>query len=511
MPARTAVLVRLLAALAALLAISPATAAAQTAAPDGRDDAVVIAVIDNAFSPYHWDFLAPKMPQAKDGDPTNDLPLDQPPDTWLRGFPSPSAFTTYDRIDLTLDQTNPNRSMSSLESSNSAKWNKVKTSTATEAHYYWLPRTKVIGALTFSTTGKIRGTAGSHGTGTTSVSVGNLFGTCPECLLVIIQYGSVATGEAAINWAMSQPWIDAISNSYGFSLVERDRLYSGSDEAAQRAASERGQTILFSAGNGMTNTFTIPNGTLFSSQEGPDWMVTVGAVTPSSGASYTGHGKPADISGVGSQYPSAYTATTVSGKGNTGFGGTSNATPTVAGTYGRALYLARGDLAGPSRVQEGGVIATGDPYACGEARPDCELGDGVLTAAELRTRLFHGAVHTPAGMNIGGLSPDTPPIGEDEFLNEGHGTYFARLRGDEAWLAEFDRVIGPLEGRAAALTRPAGEREWMVVDSFCRQEIWGDWSGGYFVRGTTALPGPSPSFPLRSALEAVCPALFPPV
>ncbi|MDQ3991458.1 MAG: S8 family serine peptidase [Actinomycetota bacterium] len=496
----------------ALAGLTAAPATSQEAPPDAYGDATVIAVIDSGIAPYHWDFSASRMPQAQDEDPDNDLPLDQPPDAWLKGFPSSDAFASYNRLDLTLDDANPRRSIASLSAADNARWNTVRRSTPESIHYYWMPHTKVIGGLTFSSSGRINAASNTHGQGTASVSVGNLYGTCAECLLVFIQYGSRADGEEAIEWALSQPWIDAISNSYGFSAVERERIYSGSNTEAQRTASERGQTVLFSAGNGISNTFTIPNTTLFSSQEGPDWMVTVGAVGPSQGASYTGHGKPADISSVGGGYPSAYTSSTVSGSGS--FGGTSNATPVIAGVYGRALHEARRALPGPSRLQGDGVIATAGEgtFDCREARPDCELGDGVLTATELRTRLFHGAVHTPAGMTVSSSQVgNTPPIGEDEFINEGHGTYFGKLRGAAAWDEEFERILGPLEGRAPAPQRPAGEREWMIVDSFCRQEIWGDWRDGYFVRGQTALPGPSPMFPVRSALEQACPHLFPPL
>jgi Subtilase family len=499
--------------LATVASVLAPAATAQELPLDGRGDATVIAVIDSGIAPYHWDFLASKMPQAIDEDPSNDLPLSEAPDTWLPGFPATSAFSEYRALNLNLEEDNAGRSISSLRSSDASDWSSVKVSAPGSIKYYWLPGTKVIGALTFANGGTIMPATNAHtthGQGTTSVSVGNRFGGCPECLLVFIQYGSVADGERAIEWAESQPWIDGISNSYGFSLAERDRLYSGSDTAAQRGATDRGQTIFFSAGNGMTNTFTIPNSTLFSSQEGPDWIVTVGGIH-TSGGSYTGHGKPADISGLGTAYPSAYGGATVSGQGN--FSGTSNATPTIAGMYGRALYDARRLLSGPSRTQNAGVIATGDsPFACGAVRPSCELGDGVLTAAELRTRLFHGAVHTPQGMVPGTANqPTLPPIGEDEFLNEGYGSYFVRKNGDEAWLEEVERVVGPMAGRAPTLTRPAGEREWMIVDSYCRQELWGDWTGGSFIRGTTALPGPSPQYPLRTAIEQVCPQLFPPL
>ena len=486
----------------------------------GPGDVTVIAVIDSGITPYHWDYLAAKMPQANNADPNDDLPLGQSPDTWLTGFPAPTAFASYDSLDLTLDATNPEADPAVLDAADAAEWETVQPSTPSDLHYYWIPGTKVIGAMTFGGTDKIHGPMTEHGTGTTSVSVGNLHGTCPECLLVFLQYSSREGAEQAIGWAMQQPWIDAISNSYGFSFPASDprhRIYNGSDVAAQRAASERGQTIFFSAGNGLENAFLVPNQTLHSSQEGPDWIVTVGAISPDwefepvlpTHASYTGHGKPADIAALGEAYPSAIDATTVSGSGEFGFGGTSNATPVIAGLYGRALYLSRGDLAGPSRVQAGDVVATGGGFVCEAVRPECELADGQLTATELRARLFGGAVHTPVGMTVAGFGPSLPAVGEDEFLNEGHGSYIAREKPGDAWLTEFERLIGPIEGRVIPPARPDGELEWMTVDSWCRQHIWGAWNGGYFTAGDS-LPPADTAWPVRTAILTACPFLTAP-
>lgn len=500
-----------------LLAVAISTVGLSTVAGaqtpvDGRGDAVVVAVIDGNFSPYHWDFLGSKMPQHQDADPGNDLPLDQAPDTWIPGFSS-SRFASYERLDLTLEQENPSRTTASLQSQDTSKWSKVKASTADAAHYYWIPDTKIVGAVRFGN--PIQSTNAAHGANTSSVSVGNLHGTCPECLVVLITYNGTACTvnvncpqlEDALNWAMSQPWIDVITNSYGFSVVERERIYDGGNAAQQRAASERGQTIFYSAGNGISNTFTIPNTTLLSSQEGPDWTVTVGAVHPTTGASYTGHGKPADVASIGGSYPSIG-GTTVSGTDRT-FGGTSNATPVVAGYYANALLQARRALPGPSHVQQGGVIAAGEgPFTCGSVRPDCELADGLLTASELRTRLFHGAIHTTAGMAPGTANqPVLPPIGEDELLNEGHGTYLGRLNSDEQWQQELARITGPMLGTSGALQRPAGEKDWMIVDSLCRQGIWLQWGGGYYAEGTQ-LPADSPNYPVRTALRHTCERLL---
>lgn len=471
----------------------------------GGDDVTVIAVIDSGISPHHWDYLASKMPQALDGNRRNDLPLDRPPHEWLQGFPDPKTFARYAPIPLTLEETDPGAPVEALRHHDQGVLGSVAPSGADKVRYHWMPGTKVIGALDFDG-GGIDAPTTAHGTGASSVAVGNLHGTCPSCVLVFLDtsFDYEASNEA-IRWAASQPWIDAISNSYGKNMVisndyARDGIYLG-ETAFQRRASERGQTIFFAAHNGVERSFIAPTSPLLSSEAGPDWVVTVGAVSAQDRASYTGHGKPADIASLGSAYPSASGSETVGGSGT--FSGTSNATPVIAGMYGQALYEVRTTLGGPSRTQARGVIAVGRGVGCGSKRRHCELSDSRLTAEELRTRLFHGAQHTEAGMTVGGIPPASPPVGEDEFLNEGHGTYHGLMDGPSSWRTELNRIVEPLLGEAKTLRRPDGELEWMVADSFCRQHFWGSWDGGYYREGAE-LPAPALEWPLRTALISGC-------
>ena len=507
-------------AVAATLAapLAPATAAPR----DGRGDATVVAVIDSGFSPYHYDFLASQMPQAKTRDRSDDLPLTTAPDKWLPGFPGKGAFETYESLPITLPR-DPDDSPAELAAEDTGLWNEVQPSTDRAINYYWLPGTKVVGAVTFGPaptdrynppTGqrkRIHGTTAEHGMGTASVSVGNLHGTCPECLLVFLQLVDPGSAERAIDWAMNQPWIDAITNSYAMSttLAGREHVYNGADTALQRTASLRGQTVFWAAGNGLANSYDVPNVTLQSAQMGPDWIVTVTATDSDNGGMYTGTGKPADVAGIGSSYPSAYRATTAGGRGANGFSGTSNATPTVAGTYARALYLARRALPGASKVQSRGLIAKGS-FTCGRKRPACELANG-LTVTELRFRLLQSAVSTGKGFTDGptGAVPPDHQVADTRYAAEGHGTYVARLRGNAVWTAEFARLWQPMIGAAAPPPRPAGEREWFVVDSWCRQHIWGAWTGGYYQPGA-ALPAPDPNAPARTSLQVTCQGMRPP-
>ncbi len=515
-------------ALVAVLAASVLTplglGQAQAAPTKAGDDAVVIAVIDSGISPYHWDYLASKMPQARDRDRSNDLPLDKDPATWLKGFPK-SGLASKTAMKLHLAEDDDNANIAALKAKDAAQWAKVKNSTPGNINYYWFPGTKVIGGVSFGYAEKAteqldRGTAGApavgytytpvygtdHGQGTSSVSVGNLHGTCPECLIVHITAADTTATEQALAWAESQPWIDVVSNSYGLQTVPtgvvRDGLYGGPVDL-QKKASERGQTIVFSAGNGIENGFVVPFSTLTSTVKGPDWVITVGAtVSAKSGDNASGSGKPVDVSGIGEDYPSAYNSKTVSG--GELFSGTSNASPTIAGTYGRGLHLARQAMAGPSRVQAGGVISVGKA-TCGKARPGCEVGDGKLTAVELRDRLLKGAVSTGGGTSPGAIN-HVGRLADEHYAGEGHGTYSARLkRDDDRWLAEFDAFFGPVVGTRAALKRPADEAAWFLVDSWCRQHIFGSWNGGYFKEGKDTLPAADPQkAPVRTAYALAC-------
>ncbi len=515
-------------ALVALVAvIVPLHVADAAAVSPGAKDAVVVAVIDSGISPYHWDFLASKMPQATNKDRSDDLPLSQSPDKWLPGFPSPKSFGSYTEMKLTLEQDDDSVKLADLKAKDEAKWAAVKASTPASVNYYWFPGTKVIGGISFGYTEQVTEVLDTttaplpevgwtytdiydtgHGLGTSSVSVGNFHGTCPECLIVHITAADTTATEHALAWAESQPWIDVVSNSYGLQTVPngavRDGLYGGQTEP-QKVASERGQTIVFSAGNGIENAFAVPFSTLTSSVKGPDWVVTVGATHPSNKSQYSGSGKPVDVAGIGSGYPSAYNSATVSGGSK--FSGTSNAAPTISGTYSRGLYLARRAMAGPSRIQKDGVISVGKA-TCGRVRRDCEVRDGKLTAVELRDRLLKGAVSTGGGTTPAGTS-SVDRVADEHYAAEGHGTYYARLKqDDELWLAEFNRFFDPVLGRAAVVPRPADEEAWFRVDSWCRQHIFGAWKDGYYKdAATTPLPSPDPAAPTRTALAVACNAL----
>ncbi len=489
-------------------------------------DVTVLAIVDSSFNPYHWDFLAAHMPQHMDNDTSNDLPLDQPPHTWIPGFPNPEeAFTGYQALDLTLTPDDPEADPScvwdeggdvyvgippgtteptecqyeegGLYQVDRDEWDTVNRSNSEETFYHYIPGTKIIGYVNYAAGSGF--SSSSHGVGTTSVSVGNYHGSCPECLLVFVN----SYHNAANPWMSNQAWIDVQSNSWGRSTAYRENVYTACDLEPLQAGVERGQQIFWSAGNGQANAFVAPVNTLNSCQKGPDFLVTVGAISPDNEGSYTGHGKPVDVASFGRGYPSAGGSTVFA---NSTFSGTSNAAPVSAGLYAKALWTLRNELNSP-RIQEDGVIATG-PAGCGEANPDCPLADGQVTVHELREAFFRAATPSEATFTSSTLGLTDDPelmVGnqETEYLTEGHGSFRAHL-GDIN--AEIASIVA--EVRGDQFDAPDQDLlDYMAAYSYCSQEVWGHWEHGYWVNGDP-LPTADPEKPIQSWMLTACPDMM---
>lgn len=468
--------------------------------PTTHHSPTVVAVIDvEGFSPYHNDFLAGHHPWG------DAIDFGLHPSTYVDGYP-----TTAPSLTLDLPETD-GENVNTLRLKDAPTWATMKKSTADAPNMYWLPGTKVIGALNFSST-PFAGPNDSHATTSTASAVGNIHGTCPECLVVMIN-----AGPGALEWATSQDWIDVVTNSYEQSWVGsvanavlpvpgvlRDSLWWGGEDRLTKAATEKGQSVVWAAGNGLVAGAlqSPPQPTTYvSSQRGPDWVVTVGGVLPD-GQKASGAGKPVDISSVALNYPSTG-GTTADGAGK--HSGTSNATPVVAGTLAKVIQMGRDLLQDDDGRHADGVVGQGMPVKCapqsriapglhrleeekGGGQADCPLGDGILTRDEVEDTVFHNVLPWPmhdlqyeGGPLNGGsgvLYPRVPTTAV-AFAYVGHGV--VRGTSDPTRFAlEQLRFFDALQRRGAKLARPVGEEDWMIADSRCRQRLWGTWGGGYY-------------------------------
>lgn len=338
---------------------------------------VVIAVVDTGINPYHRDFRAPEFTVH--------------PSEFIAGYPAETPS-----IDLSFDAP-------TYEDARAADFAKFLVP-AYELR--WFPGTRIIGG--------IRATGGSvltdppilddngHGTGSAGVAAGQTHGSAPEALIVAIE----GLGDGGLRWARSQPWIDVVTNSWG----PQANIPSG-DPKISRDLVRDGKSVLFAAGNGASNT-GIPdsNPTITSPYAGAPEVITVGAVTPSSGQATWWHSIPPDVSSFGTDWP---TANSRSFDGESGFGGTSCATPVTAGVVASSILRARELLGDTTEGVHDGALAIGPALASGPLR------DGRFTNDEAEDAVLKTAFPAPFDTDQAstGIRPTTPAY----FVYEGYG------------------------------------------------------------------------------------------
>jgi hypothetical protein len=405
----------------------------------------VIAINDTGINPYHLEFSAATYPDPDVLALTNNFT--KHPSEYINGYPQDATA-----LPVTLGQGYyPERDRPIWTGNTTIEPGKV----------YWIPGTKIVGAIDAG--GSTGATSGEdahpilddngHGSGSASVSAGNRYGYCPTCLLVVVEGLS-----AGLNAAAKLEWVDLNSNSWGTIAGIPTGLVLGGNDAS-KAAVERGQTVLFAAGNGVGNAFDVPQAAYGSEQVGPDWNVIVGAIRRDNQRAIIGDSIPVHISAWGDgNLPSACRTGTV---GQCAFGGTSAATPYTAGVFGTVLSAARrarGDTAVGQRP--GQVIAEGLPIEESEA-----LADGKLTRAELREAILRTAfpLNQQNEMSPYPYTGTAPYLGEANVLFEGWGA---------ATPESAQRAIDVLLGRAVVPER-SFEESFFALDRGIRDRLYG--------------------------------------
>jgi hypothetical protein len=437
-----------------VLVADPAFVAQQTT------PVTVIGVADSGINPYHLEFSAQTYPDPAILRLTGNFT--KHPSEYIPGYPKDA-----EALDITLGQ-------GYYPEADRPIW--TGNTTIEPGELYWIPGTKIIGAidggdLTSTNTGDdlhpILDDNG-HGSGSASVSTGNRYGYCPTCLLAILE-------DLDANVLSAFSWIDITSHSFGY--VGGAPLGPAlGPQTATRAATERGQTVLFAAGNGIGNAFDVPIATYGSDQTGNDWNITVGAIRRDNQRAVVGDGIPVHISAWGDgNLPSACRTGTV---GQCAFGGTSAATPYTAGVFGTVLTEVRRALGDGKPGQRGGqVVADGFPIA-GSAF----LADGKLTRSELREAVLKTAQPLNQSNEVSPFPyPMTAPYtGDPNVLFEGYGA---------ATPESAQRAIDVLVGKAPMPARDF-EDAFFALDRQVRDTLYGGYDrNGDGVRDSEALAG----------------------
>ncbi len=400
----------------------------------------IIAIADSGINAYHLEYSAKTYPDPEVLALTDNFT--RHPSQYIPGYPDNALA-----LPITLDK-------GYYPAADKKIWASIK-----KGQLYWIPGTKIIGALDANDSAATNAAADGtpildddgHGSGTTSVSTGNRYGYCPSCLLFFVE----GLDETV---AANYPFIDIASYSFGYTGGAPLGPAVGPNGATKMAA-ERGQTTLFAAGNGVGNAFDVPVATWGSDQTGASWNITVGAIRRDNNRAIVGDGIPVDISAWGDgNLPSACRTGTV---GQCAFGGTSAATPYTAGVFGAVLTEVRRAIGDPKPGQRPGQVV-----AEGVAIPgSIYLDDGRLTRAELREAVLKTALplNTENRSSIYPF-PMTAPYADDiNVLFEGYGA---------ATPESARRAIDVILGRAMLPDR-SFEDQFFALDQAVKDTIYG--------------------------------------
>jgi hypothetical protein len=401
----------------------------------------VIGIADSGINPYHMEYSAQTYPDPDVLSLTKGFT--RHPSEYINGYPASAQA-----LPITLGR-------GYYPAQDKAAWTSVK-----QGQLYWIPGTKIIGAIDANDAGASNAAADGtpildddgHGTGTTSVSTGNRYGYCPTCLLFFVE----GLDESVTT---SYPFVDISSFSFGY-VGGAPLGPAAGPNTATKAGVERGQTVLFAAGNGVGNAFDVPIATWGSDQTGASWNIVVGAIRRDNQRAIVGDGIPVDLSAWGDgNLPSACRTGTI---GQCAFGGTSAATPYTAGVFGTVLSKVRQALGDGKAGQRAGQVV-----AEGAAVPgSIYLDDGKLTRAELKDAVLKTAFplnqdNQPSMYPFPMTAPYVTP--ESNMLFEGYGA---------ATPESAKRAVDVILGRALVPER-SFEDEFNALDQSVRDTLYG--------------------------------------
>jgi PKD repeat protein len=415
---------------------------------------VVIAMIDTGGNAYHVDFR----------DPTRLAH----PSTYLTGFPAAAKAAPLCFIDGSDGAYSYNDDCQTSWQANVTADAAVVNAIAV-GELVWYPGTKLMGMsfahddanapVGFDQGG---GSATAHGSWVSSVAVGNKFGTCPDCMLVVLEADTVEAIDAAYRWAAEQPWIDVITSSVTVGVIGagvNPGLFPDKHAAAVKA-SENGKVFLTAAGNGAANFGLVPTSTYLYDGSSPA-VIPVGASQDTGLASHWSD-FPAEIMANGNSRGAAVAA---SMNGEAAVGGTSFSSPGAAGVLARSLLEARracNDFeegatvrgAALTLLRNNGCNVTSGPFA-----------DGTLTRDELHEAFVKNAI-PPYDQRTTIPGPVTWVKNAYGYVDLGHG------------INNGGSTIQPLVTQSILGTRPIPVRplEQYWYDQVVRQgqaQVWG--------------------------------------
>jgi Subtilase family len=335
----------------------------------------VVAHIDTGVNPY--------APAFRDKSPL----AYKHPSTYIAGYPKDAQA-----LKLTLDKP-----FDEAFKADEAKWKLLK-----RGELYWIPGTKIVGAISMSAGGTycpqvkvptvIATSDGScsehvilddhgHGTMTGSRATGIPDSLAPEARLVTIE----GLGANSVEWATDQGWIDVQTNSW-VNLVPTP-IPGGTSEAFYVASQK--MITLAASGNGTAYLAGVAPTPTYVLSTAPRGVILVGG--HDNGRATLWSGAPPHVVADAYMGMAASARTTDKMHPEIMACCTSAASPYAAGGAATLVLEARKILKDRTLGVTDGVLACGKPNAV----KDGPLKDGIFTIDEFKDVFFHSAEPFP--------------------------------------------------------------------------------------------------------------------
>lgn len=421
---------------ATLLAAQPSA----PAFPQSPDDVrVVVATLDTGVNPLH-------PTHRREGATAH-------PSTYLEGFPAdaPAArLTMTDDFEADLED-----SQEALE--------------AFAEGFAWVPGTQIIGA--WSGPGDedpvFTGPDGTqyHGGPAASQIAGAGYGFSEEALLLIMDRSPQgasdpdssigSTNAAGLRWAADQPWVDVIHTNIQnpVPLAPDAGPFPGYADAVAYSVS-MGKVVVSAGGN----FYALPTET--SPHAGPSGVLVVGANDNCGGPTDFSNPDPHVVS---DGYETV--AADPDGYGEVSFGGTSSASPRVAGYVAELILRVRREVGHVGGITEGALVLIADEAKRPAAGP---LADGRLDAPEVHEIVRRTAEPDGHESRFDGGAGTCIPL----LTSNADGTWYAKMGYGEVSEHTIDLAVDVALGRTAMPERPGADRMYDASEEL-RRRVWG--------------------------------------
>lgn len=413
---------------------------------------VVIAIIDSGINPYHAEFA--------------DVP-DAQGQAWGRlALP---GFDAAQAVPLDLLGLHEDLNYDDAVDADGDLWKDIG-----RGQVVTLPGTKVVAAVSFDVAGltgaepreRVLDRDG-HGTMTASRAAGNTISLGgPEVRLVVVQASltvdELESARQAIEWVADQDWIDMVSNSWGLPAPTgpAGTPYTQWTDAIRDLAARK--PTFFAAGNGLGNGLG-PGYPSTLEDSLPEGVIVVGG--HDNGRLVYWPNQMPHVVGDVARNPAAQVDDREEIR-NSG-GGTSSASPFVAGAGSRVLLEARRILDHRAGVLPDGVLAVAGPGA--EIPASGPLADGAFSLDEFRTLLLHTAVIPQDDASDGTAESTSLAVPGQDALPTTLYPFFGYGEVNADTVAHAVQV---LRGEADAPARPV-EDALYLADSSARAGLYG--------------------------------------